>query len=209
MSKTATKITIGIDEAGRGPLLGPMVIAAVAVSTPVARRLSRFGVRDSKNYGNPQKARKKRAELASLIRQWASVSVEVIDVATIDDFVQTGGLNRLECEAARRLIRRLGNADRIVADGKLVFRPLLSEFDQLECHNDGESVHVSVAAASIIAKDRRDFLFQKIARRYEPEFGPLAGGGYINSPTRDFVASFEQLYGHPPPEVRRSWGAKK
>src|SRR5687768_7936280 len=45
------RLTLGIDEAGRGPAIGPMVMAAVVLDTPAARRLTRAGLADSKSYG--------------------------------------------------------------------------------------------------------------------------------------------------------------
>jgi ribonuclease HII len=72
----------------------------------------------------------------------------------------------------------------------------------------GESVHVAVAAASIIAKDQRDRLFSEIAARYSDEFGEIRGGGYINAATADFLRRYHERYHKLPPETRRSWGWK-
>jgi ribonuclease HII len=68
---------------------------------------------------------------------------------------------------------------------------------------------VAVAAASLIAKVRRDELWLAICRRYQPEFEELAeghaGGGYCNAATRRFLRAYCTRYRCLPPEGRRSW----
>jgi len=87
----------------------------------------------------------------------------------------------------------------------VLFRPLAARFPRLEALNNGESKHASVAAASILAKDRRDQLFACIAARYAPLFGKLGGGGYGNSKTREFLVAYAKRFRGLPPEARRSW----
>lgn len=200
------KRTIGVDEAGRGPVLGPLVLAAVCVDTAAARALARAGVRDSKGFGAGAAARARRRELACEIRAravWCQVAV--VDVAEVDRRVRRGELNALEREVAARLLAAAPRCDRIVADGHRLFAPLRAQFPQLEAHDGGEARHCAVAAASILAKVRRDAIFERIARRYEAEFGPLRGGGYVNAATRRFLRAFAARYGRLPPEARRSW----
>ena len=200
---------LGIDEAGRGPVLGPLVVAGVVLSPPRAGALTRRGVSDSKDFGAGEDARKKRAELASHIRRLAEdVYVEVFDHRTVDDFASQGMLNELERRGARAIIDGTRPVRRIVADGQRMFETLTREYPHLEARNFGETVHVAVAAASIIAKDLRDRLFEQIAVRYRDEFGELRGGGYVNAATADFLRRYHQRYGQLPPETRRSWGWK-
>lgn len=200
------RLTLGIDEAGRGPVLGPMVVAAVLLDTHAARALSRAGLQDSKNYGPPALARPARREMAARIRRRARfVGVRVIDVAIIDQRVALGELNVLEREAARALIAESPTAHRMVADGRAVFGPLSLTHPTLEAKDRGEQCHAAVAAASIIAKDRRDALFSCIAARYRPLFGELGGGGYGNAATRRFLCAYVARFGRLPPEARRSW----
>jgi len=92
-----------------------------------------------------------------------------------------------------------------VADGQRLFGHLSLEFPHLEAHDFGETVHVAVAAASIVAKDARDRLFGVIAERYAPEFGEVRGGGYVNAATAAFLRRFHERYGRLPDETRRSW----
>lgn len=198
--------TLGLDEAGRGPVLGPMVLAGVCLRPRRAAALTRAGVTDSKAFGAGEEAHARRAELAAKIRAAAeSVVVRVVDVSEIDRRVTGGQLNALEREVAVWIIERSAPADKIVADGERLFGPLRAAYPRLCARDRGESLHVAVAAASVVAKARRDELFACIARRYEPEFGPLAGGGYENAATHRFLRAYVDRYGRLPPEARRSW----
>ena len=62
-----------------------------------------------------------------------------------------------------------------------------------------------MAAASVMAKHRRDEIFECIRRRYQPAFGPLRGGGYVNEATREFLRAYARKHRGLPPEARRSW----
>lgn len=216
MKAARVKRTFGVDEAGRGPILGPMAIAVVVLDTRRAARLTRLGIADSKRFGADERGRRARAELAASIRDTALAwALKLVDVSTIDRYVFRGRLNVLEREVVAAMLDDLGAArvrdagDRIVCDGKHMFAPLQERFAALEAVNKGESVHVSVAAASILAKDARDRAFAEIADRYAEEFGPLRGGGYLNARTRAFLDAYERVHGELPPEARRSWGASK
>jgi ribonuclease HII len=203
-----SKLELGIDEAGRGPILGPMVMACVALHEDAAAELSSLGVTDSKRFGAGPRAHAARKALCEPIYKLAShVAVSIIEVAEID--ARPGELNQLEREHAARLITAAPSAATIVADGANLFRPLAARFPGFLCVDRAESAYASVAAASLIAKVRRDDLWHEICRRYEPEFGELlqgfAGGGYCNPATRRFLRAYCARYGKLPPEGRRTW----
>jgi ribonuclease HII len=201
-----TDLVLGIDEAGRGPALGPMVLAAVALDEKAAGLLASQGVRDSKAFGSSIRARRTRAMLKKSVQELASwVGLEVCSVETIDEYVRRRALNLLERERAVRLIERAPVCGRIVADGHGLFSQLASRYPHLEARDRGESFHTAVAAASICAKAQRDSLFDEIAQRYQADFGPLRGGGYVNPRTHAFVAEYVRRHGHLPPEARVSW----
>lgn len=207
--ETISSVILGIDEAGRGPVLGPMVVAGVVLKPQAASALTRRGVVDSKSFGAGEEARRERAELALHIRRLAAdVQVEVFDHEAVDSFAERGLLNELERRAARAIIDRCPAVKRIVADGAKVFGFLRFRYPHLEAHDFGEEHHVAVAAASIVAKDLRDHLFQAIALRYDSEFGPIRGGGYVNAATADFLRRYHARYRCLPEETRRSWAWK-
>ncbi|HJZ89039.1 MAG TPA: hypothetical protein VKN99_27900 [Polyangia bacterium] len=199
-------VTIGIDEAGRGPILGPMVMAAVALRPPRAGALTRAGVCDSKAFGAGPDAHAARSALVPRILEAAeAVALVVVDVAEVDRAACRGGLNRLEQRHADVLLGRLPPADRVIADGKNLFSPLRARWPQLRAVDEAEQAHVAVAAASILAKVRRDELWWCIERRYQPEFGPVEGMGYVNPATKRFLRRFIERHRALPPEGRRSW----
>lgn len=201
-------LTLGIDEAGRGPVLGPMVLSCVCLDAHAADFLMRSGLRDSKLYRS-NSAKSQRANTASIIYKVAiHVGVYVADVSEIDRRVRKGQLNLLECEIAETLITQAPRAGSIIADGERLFAPLTRRYSNLTAFNKAESLHCAVAAASIVAKHRRDEIFERIQRRYRPVFGEFGGGGYMNSSTRNFLRTYFRRVGKLPPEARRSWPYK-
>ena len=200
------RITLGIDEAGRGPAVGPMVIAAVALDSRTAGALTRAGLCDSKTYGAGDDAHAIRSALALQIRARARfVSLIEVEHTEIDQRVARNELNVLERELAVRLIDRAPSVDRIIADGKHMFAALGQRYLHFESHDRAEERHASVAAASVIAKVARDQRFAEIRARYEPALGPITGGGYANAATRRWLRLHVLRYGRLPDEVRLTW----
>lgn len=204
------RVTLGIDEAGRGPSIGPMVLAAVALDTRAAAALTRAGLSDSKTFGAGDDAHAVRSELAAQIRARATFVMTVeVESEEIDERVARNELNMLEREIAIRMIERaeqeLAQIDRIIADGKRMFFALGQRFTRFESHDRAEAVHASVAAASVIAKVLRDQRFGEIRARYEAECGPITGGGYANAATRRWLRAYAERHGKLPVETRRSW----
>jgi len=205
-SAPPNRLTLGIDEAGRGPSVGPMVMAAVALDSRSAASLTRAGLCDSKAYGAGDDAHAIRSSLAIEIRKRAHF-VALIEVAhtEIDERVSRHELNLLERELAGRLIDQAPTVDRIIADGKRMFAALGQRYDHFESHDRAEEKHASVAAASVIAKVLRDERFTQIRARYEADFGPITGGGYANAATRRWLRAYAQRHGRLPDETRLTW----
>lgn len=200
------RLTLGIDEAGRGPSVGPMVMAAVVLDSRTAATLTRAGLCDSKAYGAGEEAHALRCELAQQIRRRA-LFVSLIEVphSEIDERVARHELNLLERELAQRLIDQAPTVHRIIADGKRMFAALGQRYAHFESHDRAEEKHASVAAASVIAKVLRDERFAQIRARYEAELGPITGGGYANAATRKWLRAYAERYGRLPDETRLSW----
>ena len=206
MAAFPNRLTLGIDEAGRGPAIGPMVMAAVAIDSRTAARLTRKGLRDSKAYGAGDDAHAIRSELAVEIRACATfVATIEVEAHVIDSRVVRNELNVLERELAAKLIAKAPACDKIIADGKRMFSALCARYENFTSCDHAEDAHASVAAASVVAKAIRDDRFNQIRARYEPEFGPIAGGGYGNAATRKWLRAFVERYRKLPDEARRSW----
>jgi ribonuclease HII len=164
----------GVDDAGRGPLAGPVVAAAVLLDPerPIA------GLRDSKQLSAPR-----REALAGLIRErslaWAvaHASVEEIDLHNI---LQASLL------AMRRAVEALGGAAEFaLVDGNqlpalvIPARALVS----------GDALEAPISAASILAKTARDALMQALDAQF-PGYGFARHMGY---PTREHLESLRRL----------------
>jgi len=152
----------GIDEAGRGPLAGPVVAAAVVFTAP----LKVDGLDDSKKLT----ARKRESlylELTS--RQEVSWSVAIMDVASIDQY----NILRATHRAMHQALAGVGEAMHVLIDGLPV--PGFSVPQTALVGGDGLSM--SIAAASVIAKVTRDRLMEEADGTY-PQYGFRKHKGY-------------------------------
>jgi len=201
----ADEYLCGLDEAGRGPLLGPMFLAAVRFPSP--RSLSGLPLMDSKAYGSGPRARAMRRHLAERIMSLAEFRLVEISAARIDEYVlRRGGLNLLEQTAAAALLSSLAPAQAVAADGETLFGPLKDRFPLLYAANKADALFPAVSAASILAKNARDLWFEAFAALMTERFGlVISGGGYVNAGTDAFIEAFQRLTGHLPPHLRRSW----
>ena len=156
----------GVDEAGRGPLAGPVVAAAVVFPAGVPAALAAL-LDDSKVLS---RARRDIAFAALLAFPGAEIGVGAASVAEIS------ALNILGASllAMRRAVLRLPFAPALaLIDGNRP--PLLSCLTQCVVGGDGKSL--SIAAASIVAKVIRDRTMTRLAIRY-PDYGWSANAGY-------------------------------
>ena len=106
------RLTLGIDEAGRGPSVGPMVIAAVVLDSRAAAVLSRAGLCDSKSYGAGDEAHAIRCALAQQIRRRATfVSLIEVPHSEIDERVGYDRIPALRAELARDVQAAVAKTD--------------------------------------------------------------------------------------------------
>ena len=164
----------GVDEAGRGPLAGPVVAAAVVLDP----RRPLEGLRDSKQLAAPR-----RSELADLIRSHAlAYAVAEASVAEIDR------LNILQASllAMRRAIEALSPAaDLVLVDGNRL--PTLCVAARAVV--GGDAIEPAISAASILAKTHRDGLMRALDAQY-PQYGFARHFGY---PTPEHLARLIEL----------------
>jgi ribonuclease HII len=166
---------IGIDEAGRGPLAGPVVAAAVKIKTYVPE----FDmINDSKKLSE-----KKREFLFDLIMKNCYVGVGIVDEKEIDEYNILNGTFMGMRKAIKNIIENGASFERALVDGNHKIR----EYDGEQVpiiKGDGKSL--AVAAASIIAKVTRDRIMVEYDEKY-PGYGFAKHKGYGTKVHREAI----------------------
>src|SRR3989338_476062 len=202
------KIIVGVDEAGRGPILGPLVMAALAFKEEDLKKLEWLGVKDSK-----QLTLQTREELFGRIREIVhDFRIEVIEPDAIDlsIFDPDTNLNWLEAETAARMVSEL-LGDVVIIDCpspnlrayEKFFRAKMSEAAaakaQLVVEHKADVNYIACSAASVVAKVLRDRAIENIKNEIKIDFG----SGYLSDPkTKEFLDSYFDKYPH---LFRKSW----
>jgi ribonuclease HII len=196
----------GIDEAGRGPVMGPLVVAGVKVESKDV--LMALDVRDSKKC-----TPKKREWLYGEIKKRCQCEVRVVSAREIDDLRKDITLNQLEVNVYADIVSALRPAKAYVDSvdtneerfGKDILRQLDHEVDIVSRHK-ADDIYPEVGAASIIAKVERD----RIVKAIGLEIGKDIGSGYPSDPvTQRFLRDWYSENGDLPPHTRRSWKTAK
>ena len=194
---------LGIDEAGRGSVLGPLVIAGVVVPEKMNKVLERMGVKDSKRI-----VPHRRTILSRKLRKMVDFDMIVITAREIDEMRAEGiNLNEIEKNAMEDLIFRF-KPEKAIVDAVDVkperFQKNLCDdtgFDIISEHKADDN-YIQVSAASIIAKAERDAQIAEINKKFIKQGG--IGSGYPSDPTtKKFLAKY--TYDEMPDFVRRSW----
>ena len=179
----------GLDEAGRGPLAGPVIAAAVVFPSGVPGSLSRL-IDDSKKLSRQAREAAYQALLAS---EWAEVAVGGASVSEIERH----NILNASLLAMRRAASRLPFApDFALVDGN---RPP-SLACPVRCVVGGDALCLSIAAASIVAKVVRDRIMARLHERF-PQYGWSGNAGYATSLHRQAL-----LHSGPTRHHRRSFG---
>ena len=157
----------GVDEAGRGPCAGPLVVAAVVLKDPFDKALAK--VQDSKKLSE-----KVREELFDVIIECAEAhSIIEISVDEIDSF----GLHKSNIEGMRRAVAELKpEPEYVLTDGYAIpglATPNLAVWK-------GDQVAISISAASILAKVYRDRIMIQLDAEF-PEYGFAGHKGYSSA----------------------------
>jgi len=196
----------GCDEAGRGPVFGNMVLCGVLLDERVLDELKTAGVRDSKLL-----TPKKREMLAELISQKV-LKIEIVELSPseIDEsrLVKKINLNELEAKTFAQIIDRLNPKlaylDSPDPDPKLFeqrIRKYLKTEPKLVVENFADRNYVAVAAASIVAKVRRDQRIVELHKLY----GDFGSGYPADVRTIAFLERWVREHGKLPDFARRSW----
>jgi ribonuclease HII len=167
-----TKIA-GVDEAGRGPCAGPLVIASVILKDPQSDALSE--IRDSKELTPAKRERL----FDVVIEQSLTHSIIEVSVEEIDSL----GLHKCNIEGMRRAINALKiEPEYVLTDGYAIpglVTPNLAVWK-------GDQVAISISAASILAKVYRDRIMVELEQKY-PGYGLAGHKGYITKSHTDAI----------------------
>ena len=203
----------GLDDAGRGPIIGPMVIAGIKIREDRIEILKEMKVRDSKEVSP-----KCRERLAEAVRTYVDGHYVIkVPPRVIDRYVtmsyRPGGLNFLEAKVMARIISQLkpdiAYIDASDIDCNRFCEWIAMNLESLKVKLIGEhhadKKYPIVSGASILAKVVRDREIDKLKKIYG-DFG----SGYVTDPrTINFLKAFYLKHGSFPPIARKSWKTLK
>ena len=196
----------GVDEAGRGPVMGPLVVGAVYVDDDMPLR--ELGVKDSKKLSP-----KRREELYDRIIDAAEgYSIITLSAEEIDARRARMSLNMVEMEMFAEAVSRMP-VTRVYVDcpdpNEEKFGNMLSvriDNTPVTARHKADDTYPVVSAASILAKVTRDRLIAEISE----EFGENIGSGYPSDPvTIAFIEKWLKEKGCTPRHTRNSWDTVK
>lgn len=182
------ELILGIDDAGRGPIIGPMLLAGVLIKREDEPILKEWGAKDSK-----QLTPEKRDEIVKKIKEKFRFHFESTSAEEIDLRIKSGtNLNKIEAlksaKIINELLRDINEKVKVIIDCPSVNIPVwkgyvekdLEKKDliELSCEHKADANHICVSAASIIAKTTRDAEIEVIKKQIGINFG----SGYPSDP---------------------------
>jgi ribonuclease HII len=169
----------GVDEAGRGPCAGPLVVAAVILKDPFSKELSQ--VKDSKELTEA-----KREQLFEIIIE-NCIDYNIVEI-TPDEIDQLG-LHKCNIEGMRRAVMGLKtSAEYVLTDGYPIPGLTIPNLSVWK----GDRVAISISAASILAKVYRDRIMIELDKKY-PNYGLASHKGYITALHTDAIKKYGVL----------------
>ena len=205
-------LVAGVDEAGRGCVIGPLVIAGFLVKEENLPILAQLGVKDSKLLS----PRKREALLIEIIRVAEKNQIIKLKPREIDSAVISGRklhkLNRLEAQTMARIINALDPNEAYVDAADVLedrFKHHIQEDLTVKAkiisRHKADKIFPVVSAASIIAKVERD---REIAA-LKATFGDFGSGYLTDNKTMVFLKQWMQTHVEYPDCVRESWKPAK
>ena len=192
----------GVDDAGRGSMIGPMVIAGISIEKKNIPKLRKLGVRDSKKL-SPKKRELLYKEIIKLVDDYHVIR---IPPKTIDKYVFEHNLNHLEAKKMAAVITHLKSeisyVDSCDVNATRFGREIsdLSNKSKVRSYHYADSRFVVVSAASIIAKVSRDRSITRLNKNYQ------FGSGYpSDKKSVNFVKKLVSAKKPLPSSVRKSW----
>ena len=181
-------LKLGIDDAGRGPVIGPMVLAGCLIDEKAEKELRKLGVKDSKDL-----TQKRREFLEQKIKEIVkNFEITLIKPDKIDNSLEKGtNLNEVEAIMTAKIINKINNSKnklKIIIDCPSVsilkwtdsLKIKIKQLSNLEisCEHKADQNHIVVSAASILAKCVREREMAKLRK----EYGHGIGTGYPSDP---------------------------
>ncbi len=200
----------GIDEAGRGPTIGPMVLAVAVVRKEDEEKLKKIGVKDSKLL-SPRERERQEKEIVKVVSEFGTIQISAKEIDTLRD---RKSLNEIEAMRIGMLLNNLKEKPHLVyvdsPDPKQSsFAERIRNYIDFNCtivsEHKADINYPVVSAASILAKTERDREIEKLARVY----GEM-GSGYSHDPlTIDFLKKWLEKNKTLPDFARKSWQTSK
>jgi ribonuclease H, mammalian HI/archaeal HII subfamily len=198
---------LGVDEAGRGPVIGSMFIGGFMVEESKLDEVEDLGVKDSKKLSD-----EKRESLAEKLRELGEPFLKEITASEIDDLREVMSLNEIEIQGFTDVIERSDSdkiivdlpepdGDRFIGKMKMELPARFGDRDFVAEHEADENFPV-VSAASIIAKSARENHVDSLKEKYGYDF---KSGYPHDKPTINFLKDYLSEKGELPPETRMSW----
>jgi len=206
LQRTADGALIGgVDEAGRGSVIGPLVVAGISIGKNGISRLHKLGIRDSKTLTPTARAN----FFGNIIQLANSLYVSKIHCHEVDSYVFFNGLNELEAIGMAEVINNI-HATKVYVDAcdinlerfkNSIKKYLWTPKPKIYCLHHADCSNVVVSAASIVAKIIRDNEVQRIRKVYHD-----IGSGYpSDKKTMFFIKEWVTRYKAAPHFARKSW----
>lgn len=198
----------GVDEAGRGPVIGPLIVAGVLLSENQISELRELGVKDSKLL-TPKRREVLSQEIKKRAARW---EIAELSPSQVDKVVLEGKkyrrLNWLEAQTMANIIEKLrpniayvDASDTSEARFSRQIRKTLPFKVRIVAEHHADINYTIVGAASIIAKVHRDSIISLLREKY----GDLGSGYPSDAKTRRFLADWIREKGNAPDFARKSW----
>lgn len=202
---------LGIDEAGKGPVIGPMIIAGCLIDPSTEKEFKKMGIKDSKEL-----TPKRREFFANIIKEKAETfEIVIVQPKEIDENLNSGtNLNHLESTKIAEIINKINKGYKkikIVIDCPSVgitkwadaLKMKIENLSNLEiiCEHKADKNHVAVSAASVLAKSTREKEMDVLKEKYGSEIG----SGYTSDPA---TIHFLELHADNPKDAsifRKTW----
>ena len=208
----AEKLVLGIDEAGRGPVVGSLFVCGALVNEKNEYKLKKLGVKDSKLLTEDEREFMA-SELPKILEDFV---VKEITASQIDKLMKSINLNVIEMQIFAKVIEELKpnkviidlpekNGEKFVLKVKKFLDPKIYEKIEFIAENKADENYPVVSAASILAKSAREKHVKKLYEKY----GYFRTGYPHDEDTIKMLEEYVKKYKKLPPDARKCWSTSK